>query len=105
MMLLSESFLIAETVDVKFHGSVEISSFDCKWITNSSVVTRLCYDAANQYGIVNLNGNYYHYCEIPPAVISSWKNASSMGKYYNSYVKGNYDCRKAVIPQYQIQHF
>ena len=89
-----------ETVNVKYRGLVDLKPFQCEWITKSSVVKRLCYDAAEKYVIVNLTGTYYHYCEVPSYVIAAWRNSSSMGSYYNTQVKGQYDCRFNRVPQY-----
>jgi len=50
--------------------------------------------------IVNLAGTYYHYCEVPSAVFNNWRSADSMGQYYNSEIKGQYDCRVLRVPSY-----
>src|ERR1700730_13631228 len=90
----------AETVIVKYRGPVDLSHFDCEQITRSSVVKGLCYDSAEKYVIVNLTGTYYHYCEVPPATITAWRQAESMGRFYNAQVKGRFDCRVLHIPSY-----
>ena len=91
----------AETVFVKYRGEVDLKPFKCESITRSSLVKRLCYDAKEQYVIVSLNGTYYHYCEVPSAVVSSWRQAESMGRFYNQNVKGNFDCRVNRVPAYR----
>jgi hypothetical protein len=91
----------AETVFVKYRGSVDLSPFDCEWITRSSVVKRLCYDKRERYVIVSLKGTYYHYCEVPPGIVDVWRQADSMGRFYNSQVKGNFDCRVLRVPLYK----
>ena len=88
------------TVYVKYRGSVSLEPFVCEWVERSSVVKRLCYDAKEKYVIVNLTGTYYHYCEVPAAVVSSWRAAESMGHFYNASVKGNFDCRVYKVPPY-----
>jgi len=90
----------AETIYVKYRGAVDVSSFECKPIIRSSFIHRLCYDAKEQYVIVQLKSNYYHYCEVPKTVLSSWLQATSMGGFYNSYIKGHYDCRVNYMPSY-----
>jgi hypothetical protein len=90
----------AETVSVKYRGAVDLATFDCKWIQRSSFINRLCYDEKERYVIVALNGTYYHYCEVPEVTISSWMGASSMGRFYNSYIKGRHDCRVNYMPAY-----
>ncbi len=91
---------MAETVVVKYRGPVELSPFNCEWITRSSVVQRLCYDSHERYVIVNLNGTYYHYCEVPPNVVAAWRQADSMGRFYNAQVKARFDCRVLRVPPY-----
>jgi hypothetical protein len=95
----------AETVDVKYRGSVDLKPFTCQDISRSSVVTRLCYDTANQYVIVRLKTVYYHYCEMPKKIVDDWLAADSMGTYYNASIKGTgkdgpYDCRTHRVPAY-----
>ncbi len=90
----------AETVYVKYRGSVDLAPFECEWISRSSVVKRLCYDSKEQYVIVNLKGTYYHYCEVPIRVVANWRQAVSMGRYYNAQIKGRFDCRIFHVPSY-----
>ena len=45
-----------------------------------------------------LRGTYYHYCEAPKSTVAAWFSASSMGKFYNAYIKGRYDCRVNYMP-------
>ena len=90
-----------ETVYVKYRGPVDLSPFGCEWITRSSFVQRLCYDASEQYVIVNLRGTYYHYCEVPASVVAAWRNAESIGGFYNASVKGRFDCRVLRVPSYE----
>lgn len=92
--------LWAESVDVKYRGQIDLKHFDCRDITRSSFIRRVCYDATNQYMPINLNGTYYHYCEIDRGTVLTLLGAESMGRYYNSYVKGRFDCRVKRIPTY-----
>ena len=91
----------AETVNVKYRGPVDLAPFACEFVQRSSLVQRLCYDSREQYVIVNLNGIYYHYCEVPPSVVAAWRSADSMGRFYNQNVKGRFDCRLNRVPTYQ----
>ena len=79
-----------EVVHVKYRGSVDLAPFMCGWTPRSSVVKRLCYDAKERYVVVNLTGTYYHYCEVPASTVSSWRTAESLGKFFNSRIKGNF---------------
>jgi len=95
----------AESVFVKYRGDVSLTPFDCRDITRSSFIRRVCYDSANAYMLIQLNSTYYHYCEIDPGTVASLLSAPSMGKFYNARIKGNgsdgpYDCRTHRIPAY-----
>jgi len=104
-LLLSTTWADAESVDVKYRGPVDLKPFSCQDITRSSFINRLCYDAPNQYVIVQLKTTYYHYCEMPKATVDDWLAASSMGHFYNARIKGSgtdgpYDCRTHRVPTY-----
>jgi len=90
----------AESVAVKYRGAVDLSTFDCQWHPESSFVNRTCYDKKAQYALVSLNGVYYHYCEVPSRVVADWRAADSKGRFYNSAVKGRFDCRLSQVPSY-----
>lgn len=64
LLLWAAAPLRAETVVVKYRGSVDLKPFACTDITQSSFIRRVCFDKANEYMLISLNGTYYHYCEI-----------------------------------------
>lgn len=68
--------------------------------SKSSFVNGAWYDSQNKYMIINLSGTNYHYCGLPSSIWSSFKSASSFGTYFNSKIKGNYDCRINPVPDY-----
>jgi DNA-binding protein len=90
----------AENVYVKYRGQVDLKSFECSDITRSSFIERVCFDKKNQYMVISLNGTYYHYCEIGSNTVSELLAAASMGRFYNSEIKGRYDCRTHAMPSY-----
>ena len=92
----------AQAIYVKYRGSVDVSNghFQQLNLKGSSLVKDMYYDQSNLYLLVSLKGTYYHYCSIPQNVVSDWKNSSSLGRYYNYNIKGNYDCRVNPVPQY-----
>ncbi len=90
----------AEIVFVKYRGSVNLAPFQCETVTRSSFIRRVCYDRRERYMLISLNGVYYHYCEIGTQTVSSLMKADSMGRYYNAFIKGNYDCRINRMPGY-----
>ena len=87
----------AEEVFVKYRGVVDLSGFRCQH-TASSLVHRLCYRADAQYVVVLLQDTYYHYCRVPAGVVSAWLGAQSLGRFYNSSIKGRFDCRVGGVP-------
>lgn len=84
--------VLAETVNVKYQGLVDLEPFTCT-DTVSSFVHRICYQSEQNYLVVLLDQTYYHYCRIPSQVVSQWLNADSKGRFYNGSIKGNFDCR------------
>ncbi len=68
---------------------------------SSSFVDGVFYDADNGYMIVSLNGTAYHYCGLPASVWSPLTTASSLGSFYNTRIKGRFDCRTGTVPEYQ----
>jgi KTSC domain len=96
----SASPVRSETVDVKYRGSVDLSPFQCTDVTRSSFIRRVCYDKSNQYMLISLNGTFYHYCEIDAGTVASLLDTPSMGRFYNSSIKGQFDCRVHRVPTY-----
>ena len=92
--------LRSEQVSVKYRGQVNLRPFDCTDVDRSSFIKRVCYDRSNEYMLINLNGTYYHYCQIDNGAVSSLLNAGSMGRFYNASIKGHFDCRVHQAPTY-----
>jgi hypothetical protein len=90
----------AESVSVQYRGEVDLKSFDCNDVSRSSFINRVCYDQRNAYMLISLNGKFYHYCEIDAGTVSSLLAAPSMGMFYNSSIKGKFDCRIHHMPEY-----
>lgn len=104
-LLFAAASANAETVDVKYFGSLDLKTFDCIDVSRSSLVTRACYDKAKQFMVVRLKETYYPYCEMPAATYDAFLKAESMGRYFNANIKGTgkdgpYDCRTHRVPQY-----
>jgi hypothetical protein len=91
----------AEAVNVKYRGVVDLAPFKCHAIARSSLVKRVCYDQRERYMLIDLKGTYYHYCEIDAATVSALLGAASMGRYYQSNIKGSFDCRIRRVPAYR----
>lgn len=92
---------LAETVNVKYRGVLDLAPFQCESVSRSSLVTRVCYDRKEQYMVIGLQGTYYHYCEIDPGTVAALRGAESMGRFFNSSIKGRFDCRTHRVPAYR----
>ena len=105
LTLLISAPAISETVDVKYHGAVDLKPFVCADTTRSSFIQRVCYDKAQSYMLISLKGTYYHYCELPAATFDAFVTAPSMGQFYNQKIKGSgsdgpFDCRTHRVPSH-----
>ena len=103
--LAGATWVDAETVNVEHVGAVDLAPFACQDITRSSIVNRVCYDAASRHMIVEANAAWSQYCGVPEAVRDNFLNAPSMGQYYNASIKrwgtaGLYDCRERRMPSH-----
>jgi hypothetical protein len=92
-----------ETVDVRDRGAVDLTGFECRDITRSSMLQRVCYDRAQRYLIVAVKGIYAQYCELPPETHDGLIGAPSMGQFFNRNIRGSgsgrpYDCRAQRNP-------
>ena len=94
------SSTFAKDIYVKYRGTVNVSNghFQQLVLKESSLVKNMYYDQGNSYLLVRLKSTYYHYCSIPQSVVSDWRRATSLGRYYNYNIKGNYDCRINPVP-------
>lgn len=94
----------AETVQVKYHGVVSLDAFACADVKESSDVSRICYDKAERYMLIQLKTTYYHYCEIDAATIANLQRASSKRQFFETHIRGSgsdgpFDCRTHPIPK------
>ena len=79
---------------------VSNSIFEYQDTSKSSFVDGAWYDSSNSYMIIKLNSKYYHYCGLSSSIWNNFTSATSYGTYYNSNIKGSYDCRDGVVPDY-----
>src|SRR4051812_40035255 len=76
---------VAETVYVKYRGSLDLAPFSCTDVSSrSSFITRVCYHPGKSYMLIGLQGTYYHYCGIDPATVDRLLQADYMGRYFNA---------------------
>ena len=104
LLTLSSPLAVAETVMVKYHGPVVLDAFACTDVAERSDVTRVCYDAAEQYMVIRLKATYYHYCTIDKATVQGLLAASPKREFFESRIRGSgsdgpFDCRTHPIPK------
>jgi hypothetical protein len=80
--------VVSETIDVGARGSVDLKNFECRDITRSSIVQRVCYDRDQSHLIVAVNGAYDQYCNLPAATFEALMGAPSMGQFFNRNIRG-----------------
>ncbi|MEK7544970.1 MAG: KTSC domain-containing protein [Patescibacteria group bacterium] len=93
--IISGFFLIqkSKSVNVKYRkDSVNFSNFEYLDTSKSSFVNGAWYDSSNGHMIIKLNKNNYEYCGIPTSAWKEFEEADSFGKYYNTRIKGFYNC-------------
>jgi hypothetical protein len=88
--------VVSETVDVG-RSTVDLNSFECRDITRSSILQRVCYDRAQRHLIVAVKGAYDQYCDLPAETFDTLMGARSMGQFFNRNIRGAsgnpYACR------------
>lgn len=103
LVMLCQS-AVAETVQVKYGGTVSLEAFSCIDVKENSDVSRICYDKAEQYMVIRLKTTYYHYCAIDAATVQGLQSAVSKRQFFEARIKGTgtsgpFDCRTQPIPQ------
>lgn len=98
LLAFASQIATAETVQVKYLGPVPLDSFACTEVSESSDVSRICYDVAERYMIIRLKTTYYHYCEIDTATVQALQAAKSRRQYFEARIRGSgqdgpFDCR------------
>lgn len=90
--------IVSETIETGERRPVDLGSFECRDITRSTVLQRVCYDRAQQDLIVAINGRYDRFCDVPAETVERLLNAWSMGQFFNQNIRreiagDRYDCR------------
>ena len=87
--LLLTAPLGSETVEVRDRGAVDLAPFECRDITRSSLIQRVCYDQAKRHLVVGIRGNYEAYCELPPQAYVGFMTAPSMGQFFKEHIRAH----------------
>ncbi|WP_158669359.1 KTSC domain-containing protein [Bradyrhizobium guangdongense] len=90
--------IVSETVETGEHRPVDLQTFECRDITRSTVLQRVCYDRAQQDLLVANNGAYERYCGVTADTVERLLGAPSMGQFFNRNIRreatsGRYACR------------
>lgn len=90
--------IVSETVETGERRLVDLETFECRDITRSTVLQRVCYDRAQQDLIVAVDGRYDRYCGVAAETVDSLLGAPSMGRFFNQNIRretagGRYGCR------------
>ena len=79
--------VVSETVETGERHFVDLGTFECRDITRSTVLQRVCYDRARQDLVVGVGGAYERYCGVPPDTVEHLLGAPSMGRFFNQKLK------------------
>lgn len=94
---LAAAPIVSETVETGEQRRVDLGTFECRDITRSTMLQRVCYDRAQQDLIVASNGAYARYCGVTAETVERLLGAPSMGQFFNQNIKrdttaGRYAC-------------
>ena len=89
--------IVSETIETAEHRHIDLATFECRDISRSTVLQRVCYDRAQQALVVAVNGAYDRYCGVPVDTVERLLGAPSMGQFFNQNIKrdvtaGRYVC-------------
>lgn len=108
---LATAPIVSEKVETAEHRVVDLKTFECRDITRSTVLQRVCYDPAQQHLIVAANGAYDRYCGVAADTVERLLGAPSMGQFFNQTIKrdvttGRYACpgRHAYRARERVLH-
>lgn len=66
-----------------------------EWVrVRSSAIRKVGYDASTSRMYIDFEDSdpYYTYCRVPERTFREFVSAQSVGSYYHSYIKDQYDC-------------
>jgi hypothetical protein len=95
---LAAAPIVAETVETGELRPTDLATFECRDISRSTVLQRVCYDRAQENLVVAVDGRYDRYCAVAAETVDSLLGAPSMGQFFNRNIKreaagSRYDCR------------
>ena len=103
--LLIAAVLIAATVilemrtaPVRGRTDADLSAFDCTQITESRLLTRVCYDAEHRIALAEIDGQYYAHCHVDASAIDELPSAESVPTFYLTEIRAGHNCKKGELP-------
>ena len=95
---LAAAPIVSETVETGEHRRIDLATFECRDISRSTVLQRVCYDRAQQNLVVAVEGRYDRYCGVAAETVDRLLGAPSMGQFFNRTIScetagSRYDCR------------
>jgi hypothetical protein len=82
----------ADVVRVDGRGAISLAGYDCVAVARSSVVSRVCHDAANDVAVAEVGARYRAYCDVPRPLVDAWLSAPSMGRFHAERLARGHDC-------------
>ena len=95
---LAAAPVVSETVETGERHLVDLKTFECRDITHSTVLQRVCYDPAQQHLIVAVNGAYDRYCGVTADTVERLLGAPSMGQFFNQTIKRDVTAQRYACP-------
>lgn len=92
--------LRAETVEVEYHGDIDLEHFACTEIAPGSRVRRVCYDDANRYLVVRQEETWRHFCAVEAALAARLVEAPAIDRFFGSIIENRHECRPDTVPKY-----
>ncbi|MBR0705203.1 KTSC domain-containing protein [Bradyrhizobium liaoningense] len=94
---LAAAPVVSETIEIGERHRVDLGTFECRDITRSTVLQRVCYDRARQDLVVVAGGAYDRYCGVTAETVDRLLGAPSMGQFFNQNIRratagSRYDC-------------
>jgi len=97
LVQLAAAPIVSETVETGDRGTIDLATFECRDISRSTALQRVCYDRAQHDLVVATGGFYARYCGVAAETVDRLLGAPSMGQFFNRHIRreaagGRYDC-------------
>ncbi|SCB54341.1 KTSC domain-containing protein [Bradyrhizobium shewense] len=94
---LAAAPIVSEAVETGERHPIDLATFECRDISRSTVLQRVCYDRAQRDLVVATGGSYARYCGVAAETADRLLGAPSMGQFFSQNIKreargGRYDC-------------